>query len=306
VGVALMAPARATQQEPTAARQVTSRTISRSLVAVALVGVVLLPTNVGAAGTCPAFLSPVEAGRITDQRLDEVSGLAAVRTVRRALWLHEDSGNGPWLFAVTSQGDLRASIEVLGATNRDWEDMARARGRLWIGDIGDNGRSRSEIQVYWFTEPSSLGIDSVTARVVTLRYPDDAHDAEAMIVDGRNRRLFIFEKQTSSATSRVYGADLRGVQSGDTLRLRLVARVPLMSITAADLGRDGIIVRDYTSGLLFPWTMGRVVPTLRRSTPCPVELPTSESIAFSISGQRMYSIREGSDPSIRYVRLSYG
>jgi hypothetical protein len=81
------------------------------------------------------------------------------------------------------------------------------------------------MQVCWFSEPSSLGIDSVTARVVTLRYRimprRRGHDRR-----WRNRRFFVFEKQTSSATSRVYGSDLR-CSVVDTLRLRRVAALPL-------------------------------------------------------------------------------
>jgi hypothetical protein len=248
-----------------------------------------------AAGACPDYASPVEAGRITDQRINEVSGLVRAR-FPGVLWFHEDSGNGPWLYATSPSGDLRASIEVLDATNRDWEDMARAMGRVWIGDIGDNAQVRTEIQVYWFPEPSSLETTTVSARLLTLRYPDDA-----MVVDGRHRRLFVFEKQRSDPITRVYAADLRGVRPGDALDLQLVARVPIQNVTAADVGHDGVILKNNSGGLLFPWSRTSVVRTLRRSTPCPVALPAGESVAFSASGHRIYTIPEGSDPPIEYA-----
>lgn len=70
---------------------------------------------------------------------------------------------------------------------------------------------------------------------------------------------------------------------------------------AADVGKDGVVIKNYSSALLFPWRSTRVIRTLRRSTPCPVALPASESVAFSLSGHRIYSIPEGRDPEISYV-----
>ena len=61
--------------------------------------------------------------------------------------------------------------------------MARSAGRLWIGDIGDNARVRTDIRNYWLSEPPTLGDRTVNARMLTLRYPDEAHDAEGMLVD---------------------------------------------------------------------------------------------------------------------------
>lgn len=204
--------------------------------ALALLVAGLLVAGPGAgAGSCPGYDDPVESGRITDPRINEVSGLVAGRTAPRMLWFHEDSGNGPWLYAIEPSGELIASIEVLDATNRDWEDMARSNGRLWIGDIGDNARVRPEIQVYWFAEPSP-DADTVRADMVTLRYPDDSHNAEAMIVDGK--RLFVVEKRMDPIAG-VYVASLRDVDPGDVLGLRLVARVPLVTVTAAAIGPDG-------------------------------------------------------------------
>jgi hypothetical protein len=260
----------------------------------------LAPLPRAAAGTCPAYSAVNESGRITDSRINEVSGVVASRAHRRMLWIHEDSGNGPWVYAMRPNGALEAAIEVKGATNRDWEDMAWGMRRLWIGDIGDNARARSEIQVYWFGEPG-LGRMSVGAKMVTLRYEDEAHNAEALVVDGRHKRLFVFEKLRPATSSRVYAADLRGLRSGDTLELKLVAHVPMQNVTAADVGVDGVVVKNNSFALLFPWSTTRVVRTLRRSTPCQVALPASEAVAFSLSGHRIYSIPEGREPAISYV-----
>ena len=90
------------------------------------------------AGACPTYAAPVKSGRITEGPIDEVSGLSR-SGLRSVLWFQEDSGNGR-LYATTLGGDLRATIEVGNASNRDWEDMARSAGRLCIDDIWHNTR----------------------------------------------------------------------------------------------------------------------------------------------------------------------
>ena len=243
----------------------------------------------------------MRSGRVTDDRINEASGLVASR-FRKTFWLQEDSGNGAWVYAVSTRGRIRDAVAVRDAANWDWEDIARAMGRVWIGDIGANALNRDVVRVYWFREPRSLSTHRVHAKVMYLRYPNGAsHNAEAMIVDGRSRRLFIFEKQASTPRSRVFGVSIRGVRSGDHLRLRRVARVPMQTITAADIGKPGIIVKNYASGLLFRWSGGRVVTSLRRRHPCPVDLPSGEAVAFSRSGGRIYTVPEGSDPPIEYA-----
>ena len=257
------------------------------------------------AGACPSFGAPVLEGRVSDDRLNEISGVVAARAFPGMLWLEEDSGNAPWVYASTTDGTIRAAIEVTNGTNRDWEDMARAGGRLWVGDIGDNAQARSSIQVYWFAEPTSLTTDSVEANVLELTYPGgQAHNAEAMIVDGRSDRLFIFEKRSESP-SRVFVADVSGLAGDAQRELREVAEVPLRYVTAADLSKRGIIVKNNSISLLFPWSGRGLVRTLRGGVSCPIELPNSESVAFSLDRQRMYTIPEGRDAEIHSIEVGW-
>jgi hypothetical protein len=280
----------------------TRRSLEWLLTPLVAVSVLVPAASFASAASCPSYAAPVVSGHIDDGRINEASGLVAAGRVRKTFWLEEDSGNGSWVYAVSAAGRVRDAIEVRNATNSDWEDIARARGRIWIGDIGANLFDRERIQVYWFREPRSLSADRVNAKVMTLRYPNNvSHNAEAMIVDGRSQRLFIFEKQRSTSTSRVFGVSIRGARSGDSLRLKKVARVPLENITAADLGRTGIVIKNYGEGMLFPWVGHRVVGTLRQSNPCSVALPSGEAVAFSKSGDRIYTVPEGSNPPIAHA-----
>ena len=218
---------------------------------------------------------------------------------RRLLWIHEDSGNPERIYGITPTGRTRTTVDVRGATNRDWEDIALAGRTIWLGDIGDNGRSRSGIQVYWFREPGPSA-SGVTAKVLYLRYEDGRHDAEALFVDRRHDTLYIVTKELFRGYGDVYRVNISDIRDGASRTLRRVGRVPIGSVTAADLGPQGIIVKSYTKALLYPWTSDhRVGSTLSREG-CPVTVGGGESIALRPSNGRLYAIPEGTSPPIRY------
>jgi hypothetical protein len=253
----------------------------------------------GPAAACARFGPVRVVGTVRSDRFHEISGIASSRRHARLLWVTEDSGNGPFLSAVSSEGRLRARMRVRRAENRDWEDMARAGGRIWIGDIGDNAKQRPYVTLYWLGEPR-LRRSSARARSAIMVYPNRAaHNAEAMIVDGRRDQLFIFSKE--SERSVVFRADLSRLRSGDRLRLRRIARLPFSYVTAADLSRRGIIVKGYSSGYYFPWTHSRRVLHAVRRRPCPAPVGGGEAITFGRSGDGYYTIPEGLHAQISYA-----
>src|SRR5690349_23896588 len=94
---------------------------------------------------------PTTLATIKDNSITESSGLVASRTSPGAYWTHNDSGDGPFIYAIDTRGQSLGTFRVIGATNRDWEDIASGPGPqanrwyLYIGDIGDNNSKRSEI-----------------------------------------------------------------------------------------------------------------------------------------------------------------
>ena len=94
-----------------------------------------------------------ELGVVPDE-LTESSGLAVSRTQPGVLWSHNDSGDGPNLYAIDPSGRLLAVFPVANAAAVDWEDMssgpcpasllARAplegAACLYLADSGDNDR----------------------------------------------------------------------------------------------------------------------------------------------------------------------
>ena len=155
----------------------------------------------------PALMEPVAEAACTDARmigrlpdLPEASGLALSRNQPGVVWAHNDSGQ-PVIFAVGTDGALRARVKVAGAEVDDWEDIAAGpcpQGScLYIGDIGDNKADRPRITIYRVREPKPGETTTETADVFYGAYPDGAKDAEAMFI-GPNNQLYVVTKGEGS------------------------------------------------------------------------------------------------------------
>lgn len=141
---------------------------------------------------------PLEVRRLAalGGELRESSGVVVSRAHPGIVWTHNDSGDGPYVYAIDTTGVVRARFEVTGARNVDWEAITlgtcpvgawRGRSCLFIGDTGDNGERRSRVLLYAIPEPDpeSPGGESPvrtpSARVLRLRYADRPRDAEALV-----------------------------------------------------------------------------------------------------------------------------
>jgi len=151
-----------------------------------------------AAGRSSAPRVLEEVGAVPDE-LKESSGLAISRTQQGVLWSHNDSGDGPSLYAIDIAGKLLGVFHVSGAMARDWEDIstgpcpaglstpapAEKSECLFIADTGDNNQVRPDVSIYIVAEPrvADAGAEAtVAARTVRYRYPSGPTDAEALAV----------------------------------------------------------------------------------------------------------------------------
>jgi hypothetical protein len=256
--------------------------------------------TVAHASRCPKYSSPKRTGQVNISGINEISGVET-STRFHGLWMEEDSGNPANLYATRDNGKTVATIPVRNASNHDWEDMSLSGNRIWMGDIGDNAKKRSSIQVYWFKQPNP-SVNSVRANHMDLRYSDHAHNAEAMFVDYTRRALYIVTKETSGGVGYVFRADLSHLHGGASRTLQKIGSVPLGTVTAADSGQLGIIVKNYTQGLLYRWTGGRNVRKTLNTKPCVVNVAGGESIAFGRASRRLFSVPEGHTPPVLLSR----
>jgi hypothetical protein len=213
-----------------------------------------------------AYGPPVRLAVLEDRAINESSGIVASRLNPDLFWTHNDSGDGPVLYALDRKGKSRGRWRVSGAQAVDWEDIAAGPGPqpgvsyLYIGDIGDNGAERDSITVYRVVEPSLTDEDdSVTgnnqhttgpAEAIRLKYPDGKHDAEALLVHPSTGDLYIVTK-TFDAASGIY--KLKAPYSGIAINtLVSVGKIGAPSLigglmTGGDIAPDGrrLVLCDY-------------------------------------------------------------
>jgi hypothetical protein len=234
----------------------------------------------------------------------ELSGLVLSQTHRGVLWTHNDSGNSARLLAISARGRLLGELDVSGAENVDWEDIATAHGHLYVGDIGDNLGQRTDVAVYRVSERSLSG--SAPGERATLRYPDGAHDAEALLVDPSTGALVIATKSLNG-TSRLYVAD-HPIFGGLT-ELRSAGEVHLgnaLQVTAGDLSADGrtVVLRTYDRAFVWSLRRGESLVSAMRRRPCTATADLlvegqGESLALTRDGRAFYTVPEGKNPPLR-------
>jgi hypothetical protein len=197
------------------------------------------------AGPCVVVSGPEMVSEIP-----ETSGLAVSRRNPGLLWTHNDSGSAAVLFALDTAGRLRGRVPVPIRT-RDWEDISAARcpagDCLYIADIGDNRRTRRQIQIYRVPEPALGDAETAPPDVFTATYADGPHNAEAMFVIGSD--LFIIARDRTGALYRA------AMTPADTRELTLtrIGEVGLSAVTDAEASRDekSVVVRTSHEAAVF-------------------------------------------------------
>lgn len=223
-------------------------------------------TNTNAAET---YGPPVKLADLEDKAIDESSGLVASRTSPGSYWTHNDSGNGPFIYAFDNKGRRRGVWRVTGATSHDWEDMAAGPGPkpntnyLYIGDIGDNSGRRSEMVIWRIPEPVIPATDTGStekkalttepAEAIRLRYPDGKHDSEALMIHPRTGRIYLVIK-VPFINPGVYAADMPK-ELRQVITLKRIGEVDMPGllrgiVTGGDISPDGrrAVLCDYIQG----------------------------------------------------------
>jgi hypothetical protein len=162
-------------------------------------------------------------GRLERDDLDEVSGLAASRRRSDLLWVHNDSGARPRLYAIGADGRDRGAVDVSGASNVDWEDLASFEldgvPYLLIADVGDNAARRRSVTLYVIEEPELIGDRfgrRARARVawsIDVVYDGGPLDCEGVAVDVPGGRVLLVSKRT--VPLRLYEVPLRATTASD-------------------------------------------------------------------------------------------
>lgn len=246
-------------------------------------------------------------GEVQNPDLTEISGIAVGRADPGVLWVHNDSQDGPYLYAIDPAGASLGRFELGGAFAFDWEDMAIGPGPddavsyMYVGDIGDNFEIRGgSITVYRVEEPSVATGAGVLpdAVAIDLRYPDGSPNAEALFVDPVDGGLYVVTRDTE--TTLVLRADA-GV-AGEAQTMELVATLDLgHEVTGADITHDGAVIalRGEEHVRLFSRDPGTTIAAALTTEPCSAPSPDEiqgEALAFFADGSYVTVSEDANSP----------
>lgn len=262
---------------------------------------------------------------LKDPAMNETSGIAASHINKNIFYVHNDSGDTSRFFAITPNGDLKETFYYKKDTTQkhvdllDCEDIAvgpgveKDKSYIYLGDIGDNSANRGFITVYRFEEPVVNGtktVSSIKADAINLKYPDGAHDAEALMIDPVDKLLYIITKREDSVG--VYTAPLNASLKEITVMQKRTnlhfSGLPLFKwITAGDISVDGnkILIKSYQK--VYYWKRNKDEPVWKTLQRKPAELHYSiekqgEAIGFTLNEKGYYTVGEGKNASIFYYQ----
>lgn len=274
---------------------------------------------------CPSFAGGSRTGNLKNAAVLEASGLAASRTNRGVLWVHNDSGHDPELFAMSETGEHLATYSVDDSECVDWEDMAVGPGpdgrgdALYIADTGANVAVRERFYVLRAPEP--VVVPSPEPRAlngverIALTYPDGrSRDAETLLVDPKSGDLYLVTKSRLVSKRRtgaqgVYRARaplrpgaLTPMEHVATLEFPATARGTNLA-TSGDISFDRrwLLIKTYTHAYLWPIEPSQEIADALASAPCPVPLesePQGEAITFGSDGLSYFTVSEGAGSPI--------
>jgi hypothetical protein len=283
--------------------------------------------NVSSSQKPAEYQNPKVIGTIKSSEITEGSGLANSPCQPDVLWTHNDSGDNAFIYALDKTGKKLATFKIAGAKNTDWEDLAIRKETssgecfLYIGEIGNNARSRGEFIVYKVREPTVSGntasskknpLVTEEAQAIKFEYPDYRHDAETLIVHPSTGDIYILSKRLSGASS-VYKLkadfDLGKTNMIEKLADFTVPAIPNGLLTGGSISPDGkrVVICDYFAAyeIVLPKN-AKNFDEIWQQKPQKIELgqrAQGEAIAYSADGKAIYATSEEKDsPLIRVER----
>ena len=245
----------------------------------------------------------------------ESSGLARSMRDPGVFWTHNDAGNDPVLFAVSSDGRLRNQVRVTGASQQDWEDIAAApcggSNCLFVGDIGDNSEKRPSISIYRIPEPAANASTAGSPVALQARYPNGPRDAEAMFIVSGN--IYIVTKGRKGPVE-LYRYP-RGATGTATLEsVRQIFPAPRSSsdrVTSASASPDGKWVGIRTYRTLYLYRADELVSATAKQQPIEIDLAPlkefkGEGLAVANDGSVWLSSEAGKKepPRLAFLKCS--
>ncbi len=269
---------------------------------------------------------PEVVGTIKTGEIKESSGLVASKCQENVFWTHNDSDDGAYLFALNSTGEKLGTWKIKDAKNIDWEDIATIKNAggeciLYVGDIGNNARSRSDFTIYLVQEPqvseaaknsskkNPLAVEDGDA--IKFDYPDGRPDAETLLVHLQTGDVYVLTKRLQGAAG-VYklpkNFSLEKINRLEKTADFTVPAIPNGFLTGGDVSSDGkrIIICDYFAAyeIVLPES-SKNFDEIWKEKPQTIELgerTQGEAVCYSADGNSIYATSEKANSPLIEVR----
>ncbi|WP_234386493.1 WD40 repeat domain-containing protein [Streptomyces sp. ERV7] len=241
---------------------------------------------------------------IKDPRIKESSGLAASRTHPGIYWTHNDSDDGPYVYAIDSKtGETVARITMTGVGRpRDVEAISvGSDGNVYVGDIGDNlGGTWKNVWIYKFPEPARLKDATVKATQYVVKYADGPRNAEALMVHPKTGRLYIASKKEGGGG--LYEGPERLSTAGTNV-FRRIDDVPWVTDGAFSPDGTKLALRGYFWAAEYDWKGGKL--GTRHGVSAPL-MRQAESVTYTPDGKALLFGSEGERSPVARVAVAGG
>lgn len=173
-----------------------------------VLSVVLLTgfVSVANAQLCSKWSAPQKLGLLDTKMLKEVSGLTVSKQFPDRIYHHNDSKDVGAFYITDLLGGHTQEVLFTSEKVTDIEDTAMgpcdAGQCLFLGDIGDNKKSRKTLDLWILPEAETFQDIAVTARKVSFQYPDGPHNAESMAVHPKTGDVYILTKEADEEGER--------------------------------------------------------------------------------------------------------
>jgi len=254
----------------------------------------------------------IEIGTIRNNKIKEASGLAHSIMNSNSLWVHNDSGDGPFLYLIsTIDSKYYGNIKIKGIKNEDWEDLAIGPSILdedssfiYIGEIGDNKKKKKIKKIYFFKEPKITDF-SKTIEIddfYTIRFSTDKkiEDFETLMIDPNSKEIFIVSKSKKNK-QKIYKIKTKNIDLNKIQVAKKILSLDFKSyngkITGGDISYNGneCLIKTYDN--IFYWkkkhdqkweNIWGSSPTILNYNP----EPQGEAICWSLDSQSYFTLSE--------------
>lgn len=218
------------------------------------------------------------------------------------MWVHNDSGDAAKLYALRlSDCSVVGELQLRDVSARDFEGLAAgvdAQGRpvLWVGDIGDNRDSWSDVSIYRIREPKNLGNKSAQVQRYRFTYEDRPHNAETIMADPTSQQIWIVTKQLASGS--IYALPKKLKKSGVNIARKIGQATGLVTDGAMKPDGTVFVLRDYFDARFYSDSGGRPPGEMIEKVQLPAQ-PQGEAIAWLPGANAVVIASEGDNRLLR-------